>query len=106
MQTHFTDLPVELAREQAGLFNSLLPLSAMVATPLSGLLLDRLGKRGLFMVSGSFLFMPDYLIMAYSITWRWLPMMLLGTAFSLIPAVMWPSVRMPSMNHVWARRTH
>ena len=34
-----------LAHERAGFFNSLLPLSAMVATPLFGLLADKIGKR-------------------------------------------------------------
>jgi len=92
MQTHFADLPAELAREQAGFFNSLLPLSAMVATPLFGLLVDRIGKRALFMVFGSFLIMPVYLIMAYSGITLWVPVTLMGIAFSLIPAVMWPSV--------------
>src|SRR5712692_5373819 len=34
-----------LAHERAGFFNSLLPFSAMIATPLFGLLVDRVGKR-------------------------------------------------------------
>jgi MFS family permease len=81
-----------LAHERAGFFNSLLPLSAMVATPLFGLLVDRVGKRALFMMFGSFLLMPVYLVMAYSNVSLLLPVAMMGIAFSLIPAVMWPAV--------------
>ena len=78
--------------EQAGRLNSLLPLAAMVATPLFGLLVDKVGKRALFMMFGSLLLMPVYLMMAYSPTSLYVPVSMMGIAFSLIPAVMWPSV--------------
>jgi MFS family permease len=81
-----------LAHERAGFFNGLLPLAAMIATPLFGLLVDRVGKRALFMMFGSILLMPVYLMMAYSSQSLWVPVSLMGIAFSLIPAVMWPSV--------------
>jgi MFS family permease len=80
------------AQEKAGFFNSLLPFSAMIATPLFGLLVDRVGKRAWFMMFGSLLLMPVYLIMAYSNISLFVPVTLMGIAFSLIPAVMWPSV--------------
>jgi MFS family permease len=81
-----------VAHEKAGFFNSLLPLSAMVATPLFGLLVDRVGKRALFMMFGSILLMPVYLLMGYTNVSLWIPVSMMGVAFSLIPAVMWPSV--------------
>jgi MFS family permease len=81
-----------IAQEKAGFFNSLLPFSAMIATPLFGLLVDRVGKRAWFMMFGSLLLMPVYLIMAYSNISLFVPVTLMGIAFSLIPAVMWPSV--------------
>lgn len=105
------------AIKQAGFCNSLLPISAMIATPLFGLMVDRIGKRALFMMLGSVLLMPVYLMMAYlsaaktvTISLPWfsgghfmmehatLPLLLLvtmsmmGIAFSLIPAIMWPAV--------------
>lgn len=92
MDTHFAGMPPDAARESAGFFNSLLPLSAMFATPLFGLLADKIGKRALFMFFGSFLIMPVYLIMAYSGITLWVPVTMMGIAFSLIPAIMWPSV--------------
>ena len=47
-----------LGLQRAGVLNSLLPLSAMIATPLFGLLVDKVGKRALFMMVGSVLLMP------------------------------------------------
>jgi MFS family permease len=82
----------DLTRQAAGQYNSVLPLAAMFATPLFGLLVDKVGKRALFMMAGSFLLMPVYLMMAYKITPLGVPIAMMGVAFSLIPAVMWPSV--------------
>ncbi|HAV22962.1 MAG: hypothetical protein A3H45_15750 [Ignavibacteria bacterium RIFCSPLOWO2_02_FULL_55_14] len=92
LDTHFAGVEPETARETASFFNSLLPLSAMFATPLFGLLVDRVGKRATFMMMATLLLMPVYLIMAYSDVTLWLPVSMLGISFSLIPAVMWPSV--------------
>lgn len=94
-----------LQREAAGMLNSFLPLSAMVATPLFGLMVDRVGKRSFFMAIGSLLLLPLFLVVTYapagpaiSVGGAEIPLTLLlvmstlGVAFSLIPAVMWPSV--------------
>ena len=80
------------ALAQAGKLNSLLPLSAMVATPLFGLLVDRVGRRALFMMVGSLLIMPVFLLMIYTDISLYVPVAMLGVSFSLIPAVMWPAV--------------
>jgi MFS family permease len=82
----------EVARDVAGQFNSVLPLAAMIATPIFGLMCDKLGKRALFMIFGSILLMPVYLMMAYQVVPLTVPVIMMGIAFSLIPAVMWPSV--------------
>jgi MFS family permease len=94
-------------REVGGALSSQITLFAMVMTPLFGLLSDRIGKRALLMTFGSLLLVPVYLMMAYTHmpqlllgTLRlgtyefplYIPMILMGVAFSLIPAVMWPSV--------------
>jgi len=87
-----SDLVRVACLKQAGNLNSLLPFAAMIATPLFGLLVDRVGKRAWFMMFGSLLLMPVYLMMAYSSTSLYVPVALMGIAFSLIPAVMWPAV--------------
>jgi MFS family permease len=80
------------SREFGGFLSSTLTLFAMIATPLFGLWVDRIGKRALLMMFGSVLLIPVYLMMAYTHVNLYVPMMLMGVAFSLIPAVMWPSV--------------
>ncbi|MGA8152822.1 MAG: MFS transporter [Terriglobales bacterium] len=80
------------SREFGGFLSSMLTLFAMVATPLFGLFTDRVGKRALLMMLGSLLLIPVYLMMAYTRVNLYVPMAMMGVAFSLIPAVMWPSV--------------
>ncbi len=105
-------------REVGGNLSSMLTLAAMIFTPLFGLLADRIGKRSLLMMFGSLLIIPVYLMMAYKVDiatplglsgalnininffdihssipmYLVIPMSIMGIAFSLIPAVMWPSV--------------
>ena len=87
-----TDAVRVASLEQAGRLNSLLPFAAMIATPLFGLLVDKVGRRAQFMMFGSLLLMPVYLMMAYSQTSLYIPVSMMGIVFSLIPAVMWPAV--------------
>jgi MFS family permease len=81
-----------VSREAAGALNSVLPLAAMFATPLFGLLADRIGHRALLMAIGSLTLIPVYLLMVYSQIPLWVIIAFMGVSFSLIPAVMWPSV--------------
>jgi MFS family permease len=80
------------SREFAGFLNSVLPLAAMVATPLFGLVVDWIGRRALLMVFGSLLLLPTFLLMGYTQVSLYVPVAMLGVSFSLIPAVMWPAV--------------
>jgi MFS family permease len=79
-------------REFGGFLSSLLVLFAMIATPLVGLFVDRFGKRTIFMIAGSILLLPVYLMMAYTTIPLIVPMIMMGVSFSVIPAIMWPSV--------------
>ncbi|MBR9978964.1 MAG: MFS transporter [Bacteroidetes bacterium] len=81
-----------VTRETGGFLSSMLTLFAMFATPLFGLLADKIGKRALMMMFGSLLLIPVYLMMAYLDVSLYIPMAMMGISFSLIPAVMWPSV--------------
>jgi MFS family permease len=81
-----------ISRETAGNLISWLPLAAMFATPLIGLLVDYIGKRALLMTFGSILLLPVYLLMGYTDISLYIPVIMMGVAFSLIPAVMWPAV--------------
>src|SRR5690606_3071230 len=97
-----------LARETAGMLSSLLPVAAIIVTPLFGLWVDRVGRRSLFMAIGSLAMLPLFLLVTYAPPGPDIPMpftdgtrvpltllvvmLMLGGVFSLIPAVMWPAV--------------
>ncbi len=81
-----------VSRETAGFLSSVITLFSMIMTPLFGIWVDRVGKRSLFMMFGSLMLVPVYLMMAYTAVDLKIPMAIMGIAFSLVPAVMWPSV--------------
>jgi MFS family permease len=81
-----------VSREMGGFLSSMLTLFAMFGTPAFGWVVDRVGRRALLMMFGSLLLIPVYLLMAYTHVSLYVPMAMMGIAFSLIPAVMWPSV--------------
>ena len=80
------------SRELGGFLLSILTAFTMFGTPVFGLFVDKVGKRALLMMLGSVLLIPVYLMMAYTQVSLYVPMAMMGVAFSLIPAVMWPSV--------------
>lgn len=106
-----------VTREAGGDLVGMLTLFTMFGTPIFGLFVDKLGKRGLLMMLGSVLLIPVYLMMAYLRSSGFitvyllsaanghlgfvphhlppilvLTMAMMGVAFSLVPAVLWPSV--------------
>ena len=80
------------SRELGGFLISILTASTMFGTPLFGLFADRFGRRATLMMLGSMLLIPVYLMLAYTNISPYVPMAMMGVAFSLIPALMWPSV--------------
>jgi nitrate/nitrite transporter NarK len=81
-----------LSLERAGQMNGYVFLAAIFATPLFGLLVDRFGHRSLSMAAGSLLLLAVFPILLYTGWDLWVSTALLGVAFSLVPAVLWPSV--------------
>lgn len=81
-----------VSKSLAGRLNSILPITTMIATPLIGILIDKVGRRAGMMFLGSIILLPVYLIMAYTHVSLYIPVAMLGISFSLIPAIMWPSV--------------
>jgi MFS family permease len=80
------------SRELGGFLLSVLTLCTIFGTPLFGLLTDYIGKRALLMIFGSMLLIPVFLIMGYTGVSLYIPMGMLGLAFALVPAIIWPSV--------------
>jgi nitrate/nitrite transporter NarK len=78
--------------EQAGFIVAWMPIGTMLFTPLFGIFTDLRGKSATLMVFGSLLLVVVHLMFALTSINPYFPMLLLGIAFSLIPAAMWPSV--------------
>lgn len=83
--------------EASNLF-SFFPIGAMVLTPFIGLFLDLKGKGASMMLYGAMLLVASHLIFAlvpnesFSFALALGTIVILGTAFSLVPASMWPSL--------------
>jgi MFS family permease len=78
--------------QQAGDLNGDVFLAAIIATPLFGLIADRVGHRAAFMAFGCFLLAAVFPILAYTSMSLWVSTVMIGVAFSLIPAIIWPAV--------------
>jgi MFS family permease len=71
---------------------SIIIAASMVLAPFAGNLVDRIGRRATLMVLGSLLIIPAHLLLGLTTIWPVFPMMVLGAAFVLVPACIWPSV--------------
>ncbi|MGC4000526.1 MAG: MFS transporter [Anaeromyxobacter sp.] len=121
-RTHANDYLIQvhgLTNEAAGNLKSLVPLISMFGMPLFGILVDRIGKRALLMTVGSFLLASSFPLIVYWHTGVAVPEIatpafwfvpkfvlisagtplglaithcMLGLAFALVPAVLWPAV--------------
>jgi len=78
--------------DAAATLNSYVFLAAVFATPVFGLLLDRLGRNALLLVMGSLLLPASFLVLATMPGGAGLSTALLGVSFSFLPAVLWPTV--------------
>ncbi len=78
--------------QEAGALNGYVFLAAIVATPLFGLLADKVGHRAAFMAFGCFLLAAVFPILAYTNANLWITTVMIGIAFSLVPAIIWPAV--------------
>ncbi|MCF8369899.1 MAG: MFS transporter [Bacteroidales bacterium] len=76
----------------SGKIASLLAVGTTIFTPLVGLFVDKKGRSATLMIFGSILLVFIHLSFALTYISPILLMVLLGIAFSLVPAAMWPSV--------------
>ncbi len=80
----------------SGLSGVITSLSVVVVllffTPLFGFLIDRKGRSATAMIYGSLTLLIVHLIFGLTDIMPYIPMILLGIAFSLVPASMWPSM--------------
>lgn len=82
----------DMTNVQSGQITSLLPLGTLLFTPLFGFLIDKYGRAASAMIFGSALLLIIHSLFAFTNIQPHLPMILLGIAFSLVPAAMWPTM--------------
>jgi MFS family permease len=71
---------------------SIIIAASMVLAPFAGNLVDRIGRRASLMVAGSLLIVPAHLLLGLTHLSPVLSMIVLGAAFVLVPACIWPCV--------------
>jgi MFS family permease len=81
-----------LSLQEAGSMNAYVFLAAIFATPTFGLIVDKVGYRSAFMAFGTFLLCAVFPLLGYTNANLWVSTVLIGIAFSLVPAVLWPAV--------------
>jgi len=80
------------AFDTAGGLTSIPILASMFLAPFAGHFVDRYGKRASLMIFGSVILIPAHLSMGLTNIYPALPMAVLGVAFVMVPAAMWPAV--------------
>ncbi len=80
------------SREMGGWILSVLTTFTIIGTPLLGLVADKFGRRATLMMFGTLLLIPVFMLMSYTRITLYVPMAMLGFAFTLVPAIIWPSV--------------
>ena len=86
---------LNVSAETGGLISGLLPVGTILLTPIIGNYIDKKGKAASTMMLGALLLSLSHLIFAIappSMPLYIFAILLLGVAFSLVPASLWPSV--------------
>jgi MFS family permease len=78
--------------QTASLLVGMEPFFSLIGMPIFGLLVDRYGHRSLLMMFGSLLLVPAFPMLGFTNIPPVIPMAMMGVAFALVPAVMWPAL--------------
>jgi MFS family permease len=81
-----------LTPQNAALLVGMEPFFSLVGMPIFGLLVDRYGHRSLLMMFGSLLIVPVFPLLGFTSIPAAIPLAMMGVAFALVPAVMWPAL--------------
>jgi len=80
-----------LSLQDAASANSGVFLAAIFATPLFGLLADRIGHRALLLTVGTLLLPVTLAVLGFTDWSPWVSTVLMGISWSLVPAIIWPA---------------
>ena len=83
-----------LSLEAAGLVNSWVFFAAIFATPVFGVIADKVGHRALMMSVGTLMLPLTFVILGATHWSLWISTALMGISFSVVPAVIWSATAM------------
>lgn len=81
-----------LSPQAASLLVGMEPFFSLIGMPIFGLLVDRYARRSLLMMFGSLLIVPVFPMLGFTNMSPVIPLAMMGVAFALVPAVMWPAL--------------
>lgn len=81
-----------LSIKDSGMISFLMPIGTVIFTPLFGFVVDKYGRAASLMIYGSLVLVLVHSCFAFTMINPYVLMVILGIAFSLVPASMWPSV--------------
>ena len=82
----------DLGRQISSNISSILLFGSILLSPLFGWISDYKGNGATLMYLGSILLIASHLMFAKTMVPPYIPIFILGVAFSLVPAAMWPAV--------------
>jgi len=88
----FLQMKFGLSAAKGGQYTSYIMIASMIFTPLLGLLVDKLGRRGRIMIIGSLMIVPAHLLLGLTFVHPAVSFTILGISFSLVPAALWPAI--------------
>jgi len=81
-----------LTNSSASVVNSLVYILSAVCSPLFGFLIDRSGKNIFWVMAGTIITLGCHALMAFTYVTPYVPMILMGLAYSILAASLWPMV--------------
>jgi MFS family permease len=90
--TRFLQMKFGMSAAKGGQYTSLIMTASMIFTPILGFLIDKFGRRGKIMIIGSIMLVPAHLLLGLTNLPPVISFLMLGIAFSLVPAALWPAI--------------
>ena len=78
--------------QTASLLVGMEPFFSLIGMPIFGLIVDRYAHRSLLMMLGALLLVPAFPMLGFTNIQPAIPMAMMGVAFALVPAIMWPAL--------------
>jgi len=92
ISTKFLNEKYNISDDVAGVYSSVIILSTMILAPILGKTVDLIGRRPYVALVGSIALIPSHLILGLTYFTPIVPIIIIGLAFALVPAALWPSI--------------